>query len=122
MEDALAPLLVPLDPLPVLAHTSSRLRLDVTEYVWMPAHELLVDVPRHRLQVALALLLEQQREEVDLEEQVAELVEQLRRVVAERRIRDLVCLLDRVRDDRARGLLPVPGAVATESLGQPAEI
>jgi hypothetical protein len=27
-----------------------------------------------------------------------------------------------VRDDRARGLLPVPGAVATESLGQLLEI
>ena len=43
---------------------------------------------------------EQQREEVDLEEQVAELVEQLRVVIGERRVGDLVGLLDRVRDDR----------------------
>ena len=70
------------------------------------------------LEVARALLLEQQREEVDLEEEVAELVEQLRVVAGERRVGDLVGLLDRVRDDRPRGLLAVPGAVAAEPLGQ----
>ena len=95
-----------------------RLRLDVAEHVRVAADELLVDQPRRRLEVALAALLEQQREEVDLEEQVAELVEQLRVVVRERRVGDLVGLLDGVRDDRPRGLLAVPRAVAAQALGQ----
>ena len=82
------------------------------------ADELVVHEPRHGVEVAGAALLEQQREEVDLEEQVAELVEQLRVVARERGVGDLVGLLDGVRDDRARGLLAVPGAVAAEALGQ----
>ena len=88
----------------------------------MPPHELLVDVPSHGLEVAVSLLREQQREEVDLEEQVAQLVEQLRRVVREHRIRDLVGLLDRVRDDRARGLLPIPGALPAKVPGEVLEV
>ena len=78
----------------------------------MPRDELGVDPPCHLLQVSLALLLEKQREEVDLEEKVAELVEELVGPVAESRVRDLVRLFDRVRHDRADGLLPIPGAVA----------
>ena len=63
-------------------------------------------------------LLEQQREEVDLEEQIAELVEQLRVVERDGRVRDLVRLLDRVRDDRPRGLLAIPRTVAPQAAGQ----
>ena len=74
------------------------------------------------LEVALPLLLEQEREEVDLEEQVAELVEELLGPVGERRVSDLVGLLDRVRHDRPRRLLAVPGAVAPQALGQLLEI
>jgi hypothetical protein len=66
----------------------------------------------------VAVLGEEERQEVDLEEQVAELVEQLLRAAARGRVRDLVRLLDGVRDDRARGLLPVPRAVAAEPLGE----
>jgi hypothetical protein len=77
-----------------------------------------VDQARGRLQVALPPLLEEQREEVDLEEQVAELVEQLLVVAGERRVRDLVRLFDRVRDDRPLGLLAVPRAVAAQALGE----
>jgi hypothetical protein len=80
----------------------------------MPADELRVHRPRDRLEVALALLLEQEREEVDLEEQVAELVQQLRRRACDGRVGDLVRLLDRVRDDRPRRLLAVPRALAAK--------
>ena len=67
---------------------------------------------RDRVEVAFALLLEQQREEEHLEEQVAELVAAAsRRIAGERRLRDLVRLLDRVRDDRPGGLLAVPRAL-----------
>jgi hypothetical protein len=45
-------------------------------------------------------------------------VEQLRVVAGERRVGDLVRLLDRVRHDRARRLLAIPRAVAPEPLGQ----
>src|SRR5439155_2327234 len=76
----------------------------------------------HLRQVARSSLLEQEREEVDLEEQVAELVEQLRVVAGERGIRDLVRLLDRVRDDGRRRLLPIPGAVAAQPLRQPLQL
>jgi hypothetical protein len=78
----------------------------------MPAHELVVDRARDAGEIALPSLLEQQREEESLEEQVAELVLELARVVAERGVRDFVGLLDRVRDDRPDRLLAVPGTVA----------
>ena len=84
----------------------------------MPADELRVHRARDLLEIALAALLEEQREEVDLEEQVAELVQQLGGVARQRRVGDLVGLLDRVRDDRLRRLLPVPGAVAAQTLRQ----
>jgi hypothetical protein len=78
----------------------------------MAADELGVHCPSHLLEVAVALLLQQQGEKVDLEEQVTELVEQLGRRSGRGRVGDLVGLLDRVRDDRPRRLLAVPGAVA----------
>ena len=84
----------------------------------MPPDELFVDRPGDRLEIAVALLLQEQREEVDLVEQVAELVEQLRVVLGQRRVGDLVGLLDGVRDDRLRRLLAVPGTVATEAASE----
>ena len=118
MEHALASLLLALDALPVLLHATRGLRLDLAEDMRVPAHELRVDAARDGLEVAVALLRQEQREEVDLEEQVAQLVEQLRVVVRERRVGDLVGLLDGVRHDRARRLLPVPGALAAQLLRQ----
>jgi hypothetical protein len=82
------------------------------------SHELLVDQPRRLLEVAASALLQQEREEVDLEEQVAELVEQLLVVARERGVGDLVGLLDRVRDDRPLVLLAIPRAVAAQALGE----
>ena len=114
VEDPGAPLLLGLDLLPALADPARRLRLDVAEDVRVAADELRVHRPRDALEIALPFLLEQQREEVDLEEQVAELVEQLRRVAGVGGVGDLVRLLDRVRDDRARGLLAIPRAVAPQ--------
>ena len=55
---------------------------------------------------------------MDLEEDVAELVEQLGVVAGVRRRGELVGLLDRVRDDRALVLLAVPGALAAEPAGE----
>ena len=78
----------------------------------MTPYELVVDSAGGLLEVALPLLLQQEREEVDLEEQVAELVEQLLGPVSERCVSDLVGLLDRVRDDRPRSLLAIPGTIA----------
>jgi hypothetical protein len=76
------------------------------------ADELRVHAARNLREIAGAAFLEQQREKIDLKEQVAELVEQLRVVSRERGVGDLVRLLDRVRDDRLRGLLAIPRAVA----------
>ena len=64
-----------------------------------------------------AALLEQQRQEVDLEQHVAELVEQLRVVARVGGVGELVGLLDRVRHDRALVLLAVPGALAPQPAG-----
>ena len=122
VEDALAPFLLALDPLPVLAHAPGGPRLGVAEDVWMTLDELRVDGPRDVLEIAGAALREEQREEVDLEEQVAELVEQLLVFAPERRVRDLVRLLDGVRDDRRRGLLAVPGTVAPKALRQTLQV
>jgi len=74
------------------------------------------------VEVALPLLLEEEREKEDLEEQVAELVAELDRVVGEGCVGDLVGLLDGVRDDRARGLLAVPGAFRPQAPGQLSEL
>jgi len=82
----------------------------------VPADELRVHAARNLGEVARAALRQQQREEVDLEEQVSELVEQLRVVSRERGVGDLVRLLDGVRDDRLRRLLAIPRALAAQSL------
>jgi hypothetical protein len=68
-------------------------------------------------QAAGLALLEQEREEVDLEEDVTELVDQLRVVARVRGVRELVGLLDRVRHDRALVLLAVPRALAPQPAG-----
>src|SRR5581483_1798656 len=53
-----------------------------------------------------------------LEEKVAELVQQLLVVAGERGVRYLIGLLDRVRDDARRRLLPIPRTVPAQALGQ----
>jgi hypothetical protein len=118
VENPFAAFLLCLDPLPVLADPPGRSSLDVAEDVRVAGDELVVDPRRDRCQVAGPPLLEQEREEVRLEEEIAELVLELRVVAGERCVGDLVGLFDCVWDDRARRLLAVPGTVAAQALGQ----
>ena len=73
-------------------------------------------------EVAGAALLQQQREEVDLEQHVAQLVQQLRVVTGVRGVGQLVRLLDGVRDDAALVLLAVPRALAPQAAGDRVEL
>lgn len=57
-----------------------------------------------------------------MEKQVAKLVQLFFCVAGEDGVGDLVGLLERVGNDRGRGLLTVPGALATQALGQPLQI
>src|SRR5581483_10431846 len=74
VEDSLAAFLLDLDALPPGAHRTCGRDLLAAENMRMPPDELVVNRVRDRLEVAVALLLEQEREEVHLVEQVAELV------------------------------------------------
>src|SRR5262245_12748550 len=118
MEDPLAVALGALDLVPTLAHATRGASLGVTEHVRVPANELFVDEPRDGLEVVPATLLQQQGEEVDLEQEVAELVRELGIVARNRRVGHFVCLLDGVRNNRALGLLAVPGTVPAQALRQ----
>src|SRR3954454_9762036 len=122
VEDAGAALVLALDLLPALAHASRRSRLRIAEHVRMPPDELLVDPAGDLLEPRAAALLEQEREKVDLEQEVAQLVGELRVVVRRGCVCDLVRLLDRVRHDRPRRLLAVPRTVTPQPLRQGLEI
>ena len=88
---------------------SSASAVVLAEDVRVAAHQLLARSPRATAaRSPCAALLEQQRQEVDLEQHVAELVEQLRVVTGVRGVGELVGLLDGVRDDAALVLLAVP--------------
>ena len=93
-------------------------KLAVAEDVGMATDELGVDAAGDLGEVARAPLLEEEREEHGLEEEVAQLVDQLGVVAGERGVGHLVRLLDRVRDDRPLRLRPVPGTLAPQPLGQ----
>jgi len=84
----------------------------------MAADQLLADVLGDVGHRARPPLLEQQREEVDLEEHVAELVAQLGVVAAMGGVGQLVGLLDGVRDDRPLVLLAVPRAFPPQAARQ----
>ena len=118
LEEPAPALLLALDPVPVGEHLAGALRARLAEDVRVAADQLL----RRPASATAArspgpALLEQQREEEDLEEDVAELVEQLLVVAARGRVGQLVGLLDGVRDDRALVLLAVPGALAAQAAG-----
>ena len=89
--------------------------LHVAEDVRVAADELLAAVLGDGAEVAGAALLEQQRQEVHLEQDVAELVEQLGVVAGVRGVGELVGLLDGVRHDRALVLLAVPRALDAQA-------
>src|SRR3954452_3001111 len=107
-----------LDLVPVAQHLAGGVGRGVAEDVRMAADQLRAAVLGDAGHVARAALLEQQREEVHLKEDVAELVEQLAVVAGVGGVGELVGLLDRVRDDRALVLLAVPGALAAQAAGQ----
>ncbi len=92
-------------------------RLCLPEHVRMAADQLLDRALGDLGEASRAALLEQQGQEVDLEQHVAELVDELGVVAAVRGVGQLVGLLDRVRDDRALVLLAVPGALAAQPAG-----
>ncbi len=117
MEDALAPFLL-LQRLPVLADAARSASLDVAEDVRVAPDELLMHGAGHLLQVSVSTLREQQGQEVHLEEQITELVEQLLGLIRKGCVRDLIGLFDRVRHDRPRGLLAVPGTVPPQALSE----
>jgi hypothetical protein len=113
-QPGLAPLLRALDLVPVAQDLAGALHLHRAEDVRVPADQLLAAVLGHLGERAGAALLEEQRQEVDLEEHVPELVQQLRVVAVVGGLGELVGLLDRVRHDRALVLLAVPGALAPQ--------
>ena len=115
VEGAVPPFLLGLDLLPALPYAAGRTSLGFAEDVRMPADELLVSPSRDLLEIARAVLLQKQRQEVHLEQEVAELVRELRVVSRVSGVCDLVRLLDCVGNDRPRGLLAVPGAVPAEA-------
>src|SRR5947208_1274183 len=84
--------------------------------------ELVVHTAGNLLQPRPALLGQEKGQKVDLEEEVPELVGELRIVTRDRGVRHLVGLLDGVGDDRPLGLLAVPGTVTPEPLGQRLEV
>ena len=97
------------------------LRQLLAEDVRMAAHQLVVAVVGDLREVAGAALLEQQRQEVHLEEHVAELVQQLGVVARVGRVGELVGLLHGVRHDRPLVLLAIPGALAPQPARQGVE-
>ncbi|MDX6492133.1 MAG: hypothetical protein QOH02_68 [Gaiellaceae bacterium] len=117
-EARLATGLAGLDPIPVGEDLAGICHLGVAEDVRMAADQLLAAVLGDLGQRAGAPLLEQEREEVDLEEHVAQLVEQLGVVARLGGVGQLVGLLDGVRDDRALVLVAVPRALAAQAPGQ----
>ncbi len=118
VEDPLPLLLLALQLLPATLDRARRGQLCVPEDVRVSPHELGVDPARHFGEVAGATLLQQEGEEDRLEQEVAELVGQLRVVTGLHRVGHLVGLLDGVGDDRALRLGAVPGTVAPEPLGE----
>src|SRR5439155_3762354 len=116
VEDPLPPLLLALEALPALAHGASASGGFPAEHVRMPGNELRVDPARDVFEVPLVFFLEQEREEKDLEEEVAQLIEQLGVVALLGCVRDLVGFLDRVRHDRAGRLLAIPRTIPAQPL------
>lgn len=130
-EHLCAALLRALDRVPVLAHLRRSARLGrklrqagrfVPEDMRMAPDQLLDRAARDGAEVALAALLEQEREEVDLEQDVAQLVLEFRGIARMSGIGELVRLLDGVRDDAALVLLTIPWAVSPEPPGDGVEL
>ena len=92
--------------------SAGGLGLDVAEHVRVAADQLVGDIAGDLREIAGASLLEQQRQEMHLEQHVAELVDHLGVVTTLGGVGELVGLLDRVGHDRALVLLAIPRAFA----------
>src|SRR5207249_3983299 len=75
VEDALATLLLALDLVPAQTHGVCASGLRSSKHMRVASHELLMHVAGHLLQAPMALLREEKGHEVDLEQEIAELVE-----------------------------------------------
>jgi hypothetical protein len=110
-----------LDPLPLILDLVGGLQRGALafreEHVRVAADQLLAVGIGDRGEVTGAALLEKQGQEHDLEQEVAELIDELGVVALTCRLGDLVRLLDRVRDDRALVLLAVPRALLAKAVG-----
>ena len=88
----------------------------------MPRDELRVDATSHLLEIARTPFGQEQGEKEALEEQIAELVEQLGVIAGKRCVSNLVGLFDGVRHDRPRRLNAVPRALSAKLLGELLEL
>ena len=79
----------------------------------MAANELFGDRLHDAAEIELARLLGHPGVEDDLQQEIAELIAQVREVAALDRVPDFVGFFDRKGGDRREGLLDVPGAAAT---------
>ena len=117
VHDRAAPLLDPLDLLPVRQHLPGGVGPLGAEDVGMAADELLVDGPGHVGEVERAPLGAERGVEHDLEEQIAELLGQLvvagpvRPVEPVDGLHHLIALLEQVAGQALVRLLAVPGAL-----------
>ena len=84
----------------------------------VPADQLLADALGDFGESSGVAFLHQQREEVDLEENVTQLVAELGIVSAGCGVGELISLLDRVRNDRALVLLAIPWAFDAQDASQ----
>ena len=82
------------------------------------ADQFLAAVIGDLAKIADAALLKQQREKIDLEEHVAELIDERRVIARVGGVGQLVGLLDGMRNDCSRGLFAVPGAFDPQLAGQ----
>ena len=80
--------------------------------------QLFAAVIGYLAEVAYAALFEQQGKEVDLEQNIAELIDERCVIARVGRVGQLVGLLDGVRDDCSCGLLTIPRTLKPQLAGQ----
>ena len=101
-----------------VAQNLGRIRdLGLGEHMRVAPDQLLGRVPGDLRKVAGTALLQQERQEMNLEQHVTELVQELGVVAAVCGVGQLVGLLEGVRHDRPLVLLPVPGALDPQTPG-----
>ena len=105
-----AAFLLALDLLPLREHALGPIDLGLAKHMRMTADELLRDAARHAVDVERPGLRGDLRVEERLQQQVAQFFAKMRHVAGARGLRDLIGLLDQVRNERFMSLLRVPRA------------